>query len=91
MPICGEINNIYNEIAYFRRNIFDIPSGSAGKNFIKELTSWQKEFNSNSDLNSIALKAFMVLPKMSLPAENVGKIISAHPPIIAYPHGPKIK
>ena len=62
-----------------------IPSGGAGKSFIEELTFWQKQFNSSSDLNSIALKVFMVLPKMSLLAENVGKIISA------YSDGPKMK
>ena len=61
---CQDVNNIYNEIVHFRRNIFNIPPGSAGNSFIKELTFWLKQFNSNSDLNSIALKAFMVLPTL---------------------------
>jgi hypothetical protein len=63
---CDEINEIYEEIVHFRRSIFNIPSGRTGKNFIGELTFWQKQFNSNSDLNSIALKAFMVLPSLIL-------------------------
>ena len=29
--------NIYNKIVHFERNIFNIPSGKAGKNFITEL------------------------------------------------------
>ena len=57
---CNEINKIYDDIAHFRRNIFNIPSGRAGKNFIGELTFWLKQFN------SIALKAFMVLPSLIL-------------------------
>ena len=63
---CQEINNIYNEVVHFRRNIFNLPWGRAGKHFIEELTFWLKQFNSNSDLNSVALKAFMVLPSVIL-------------------------
>ena len=63
---CEEINNIYNEVVHFRRNIFNLPSGGAGKHFIEELTFWLKQFNSNSDLNSVALKAFKVLPSVVL-------------------------
>ena len=59
-----EINNI--EVVHFRRNIFNLPSGGAGKHFIEELTFWLKQFNSNSDLNPVALKAFMVLPSVIL-------------------------
>lgn len=61
------INNIYNEIVHFRRNIFNVPTGKAGKMYIKELTYWLKHFNSsNSKLNSVSLKAFMVLPTLIL-------------------------
>ena len=60
------INDVYDEIVHFRRNIFNVPSGRAGKAFIEELTFWIKQFNSNSDLNSVALKAFMVLPTLIL-------------------------
>ena len=63
---CEEINNICNEVVHFRRNIFNLPSGRVGEHFIEELTFWLKQFNSNSDLNSVALKAFMVLPSVIL-------------------------
>ena len=63
---CDAINGVFNEIVHFRRNIFNIPSGRAGKAFIEELTFWTMQFNSNSDLNSVALKAFMVLPTLIL-------------------------
>ena len=64
--LCEEINNIYNEVVHLRRNIFNLLSGRAGEHFIEELTFWLKQFNSNSDLNSVALKAFMVLPSVIL-------------------------
>jgi hypothetical protein len=41
---CEAINKIYDEIVHFRRNIFNIPSGRAGNNFIGELTFWLKQF-----------------------------------------------
>ena len=61
-----DTNGAYDEIVHFRRNIFKVPSGRSGKAFIEELTFWIKQFNSNSDLNSVALKAFMVLPTLIL-------------------------
>lgn len=64
--LCNVVNGLYDEIANFRRNIFNVPSGRAGKHLIEELTFWIKQFNSNSDLNSIALKAFMVPPTLIL-------------------------
>ena len=60
------VNSIYDEIVHFRRNVFNIPSGKAGKNFIAELTFWLRQFNSPSHLNSISLKVFMILPSLML-------------------------
>ena len=62
--VCDTINGVYDEIVHFRRNIFNVPTGGAGKAFIEELTFWIK--HSNSDLNSVALRAFMVLPTVIL-------------------------
>ena len=56
----------YNEIVQFRKNLFTVPSGSAGKEFIKELTFWIKQFNENTELNGIALKVYMLLPTLIL-------------------------
>ena len=56
----------YDEIVHFRKNILNIPSGGEGKMFIDELTFWLKQLNYNLELNSIALKAFMVLPSLIL-------------------------
>ena len=35
---CDTINGVYDEICYFRRSIFNVPSGRAGKAFTEELT-----------------------------------------------------
>ena len=63
---CQEVNRIYDEMVHFKRNIFKVPSGRAGKDFVMELVSWLRHFNNNTDMNSIALKAFMVLPTLIL-------------------------
>ena len=47
-------------------SLFNLPSGGAGKNIIEELTFWLKQLNSSSDLNSVALRAFMVLSSVIL-------------------------
>ena len=62
-----QVDKIYEEIVHMRSNIFKIPLGKAGKKYIKELTFWLRQFNSpKSELNSIALKAFMSLPTLIL-------------------------
>ena len=60
------INSTYDEIIKFRKNLFKVPTGKAGKEFIEELRFWLHEFNINSKLNGIALKTFMVLPTLLL-------------------------
>ena len=62
-----EVTAIYNETVHFRKNIFNIPTGKAGKAYVTELTYWLNQFNtSDSKLNSISLKTFMVLPSLIL-------------------------
>ena len=63
---CYIVSGVYDEIVHYRRNIFNVPSGRTGKSFIEEFTFWIKQINADSDLNSVALKAFMVLPTLIL-------------------------
>ena len=46
---CEEINSICNEVVHFRINIFNLPSGEAGKHFIEELTFWLKQCCKNKN------------------------------------------
>ena len=62
----NQIEQFYEEQAFFKRNLFKIPSGKAGKDFINEMTFWLRQFNIKSKLNKIALKVMMVLPTLLL-------------------------
>ena len=61
-----EINRVYDEIVKFRRNLFKVPSGKTGKDFVNLLSYWLRQFNLNSNLNSVSLKVFMILPSLIL-------------------------
>ena len=60
------VNQAYEEEVFWRKNIFNLPSGKAGKESINLLTEWLKKFNCNSDSQGIALKFSMVLPILLL-------------------------
>ena len=72
---CGEVDGetfahsvecCYEEIVHWRRNLFKIPSGKPGKSFVHELTKLFCAYADGSALESIALKAAMVLPALML-------------------------
>ena len=55
------VNGAYEEIVKWRRNIFLLPSGKAGKAFVKELTRlFSLAYADESPLECIALKACSV-------------------------------
>lgn len=61
------IDQIYNEIVYWKRNLFMLPSGAAGKKFISETTKWIEYWNNDSIyFRDIALKVLMVMPALLL-------------------------
>ena len=60
------VNTTYDEIVKFRKNLFKLPSGKAGKMFIEELRFWLHQFNVGTKFNSIAMKIFMILPSLLL-------------------------
>ena len=60
------IDNIYDEIVHWRKNLFKLPSGTAGRSFISLLTNWLYHFNRDTEFRRIALKVFMVLPCLLL-------------------------
>jgi hypothetical protein len=61
------IDQIYNEIVFWRRNLFMLPSGAAGKKFITETTKWIEYWNNDSIyFKDIALKVLMVMPALLL-------------------------
>ena len=54
-------DNIYDGIVHWRKNLFKLPSGTAGRSFISLLTNWLDHFNCGNEFRRIALKVFMVL------------------------------
>ena len=58
---CDKIDEAYNEIFHWKGNIFLIPSGTAGKLFVLEVTRLLKVFASGSAMECIALKASFVM------------------------------
>ena len=58
---CNAINEAYNDVIHWKRNIFLLPSGAAGKSFIQEIIFLLEAFSKASALESIALKASFVM------------------------------
>ena len=59
--VCDKIDEAYNEIIYWKRNIFLIPSGAAGKLFVQKVTRLLQAFASGSAMECIALKVSFVM------------------------------
>ena len=50
----------------WKKNLFLLPSGKAGKSFINLITEWLKNFNNGNSFQGIAWKVIMVLPNLLL-------------------------
>ncbi len=53
-------------MTHWKRNSFSIPYGKAGRSFVNELTRLYQAFGSASAMESVALKAAIVLPILLL-------------------------
>ena len=60
------INTYYEEIVHWKKNIFKIPSGKAGKAFVIELARLLRSYSDDSAMEGIALKAAMTMPALLL-------------------------
>ena len=50
------INEVYNEVVYWSKNVFLVPYGKIGKEFIDELTSLINDWNDETERQHVALK-----------------------------------
>ena len=66
------IESIYEKIVLWQRNTFKLPTGKAGKNFLKEMTTIFDYFNSGSPLQPYAMKMVMIYAPLMLqkPSKN---------------------
>jgi hypothetical protein len=60
------IDLCYKEIVHWRRNLFKVPSGKAGKSFVSELARMFRAFAEGSALECVAMQAAMVMPALLL-------------------------
>jgi hypothetical protein len=60
------INDAYEEIVHWKRNVFLVPSGRVGKSFIQELARIYQAFADTSPLECISLKACSVMQSLLL-------------------------
>ena len=61
-----EINNAYDEIVTWRKNLFDLPKGNAGKRFVSNMNKLILAWNNKSNRRDYALKALMIMPTLLL-------------------------
>ena len=61
-----DINEIYSEAVHWRRNIFMIPSGKVGKDYVREQARLFSAYAEKSALERVSLKAALVMPLLLL-------------------------
>ena len=60
------LDTAYKEVVHWRRNCFTIPKGNTGKAFVNELARLFAAFASGTTLESVSIKATIVLPHLVL-------------------------
>ena len=58
------IDEFYEKMVFFRKNLFKLPSGKPGIELVGELAFWLRQFNRNGKLNKVAIKSVMILPTL---------------------------
>ncbi len=61
-----ELAAAYTEVVQWRRNVFMVPSGSAGKRFVREICRLIDSFTQRSTLEATAVCAVMTMPHLLL-------------------------
>ena len=64
--VIRSIEQIYEKIVYWRRNVFMLPFGKVGKNYIDQTNYILNEWLHDSPLASISFKMIMVMPQLLL-------------------------
>lgn len=66
------LSDVYEKTVYWRKNLFLLPTGTAGKRYIDEITRLMNDWLDNTALKNISFKAIMVMPNLLLqkPSKN---------------------
>ena len=62
----SKMDSAYNEIVYWKKVLFLLPTGAAGKGFIKEIIRLVNSWTYKSNLETIALKVLIIMPCLLL-------------------------
>ena len=60
------VEAVYSEAVHWRQNLFKVPHGRAGKDFVSELARLCRSYAESSALEPVALKAAMLMPLLLL-------------------------
>ena len=60
------IDNTYDEVVQWNSNLFKVPSGKAGRDFLDEMVKTINLFNCGSNLASVAITMSMIMPPLLL-------------------------
>ena len=77
------ITDAYNEISTWRKNVFLVPFGKVGRDFIDQITSHINDWNSGSDNQHICLKAAFVLLALGLQNPNAKSRAKDHQDVLS--------
>ena len=61
-----DLEEAYNQIVYWRKNTFMVPTGGAGKKFIDEISRLLNLWTNDTSLRNTAWKAIHVMPALLL-------------------------
>jgi hypothetical protein len=64
--ISKEITEAYEKVVYWRKNLFMLPTGAIGKEYIRELTRLFQAWTYNTPESKIAMKAVHLMPNLLL-------------------------
>ena len=61
-----DLNNAYEKIVHWKKNLFMLPSGAAEKSYVEEVTRLMKLWIQDTSVKSISLRAVHVMPALLL-------------------------
>ena len=62
----NSVDKAYQEIVHWRHNIFSLPSGKAGQEFVSEMSRLFRASGESTALEAVAIKAATILPPLLL-------------------------
>ena len=64
--VSKKIQDAYERIVFWKKNLFKLPTGAAAKKYITETTKLMNGWTNNSPLKDIAFKAIHIMPSLLL-------------------------